>query len=47
MFPCSHLVALHEKPQQEAEMMKSSDEMMVGLHMDLKLHSYLGKLQVP
>jgi len=42
----SYWVALQEKQHQEVEMMKSLDEMMVGLHMGLKLHNYyLEKLQ--
>lgn len=41
----SYWAALQERQQQEAEMMKSLDEMMVDLHMDLKLHNYLEKLQ--
>lgn len=36
----SQLVALHEELQREVEMMESSNEMLVGLHMDLKLRNY-------
>jgi hypothetical protein len=43
----SHLVALHEELQREVEMMESSNEMLVGLHKDLKLRNYLEMLQVP
>jgi hypothetical protein len=39
-------VTLQEKQQQEVEMMKSLDEVMVDLHMGLKLRNYyLEKLQ--
>jgi hypothetical protein len=39
-------VALHEKQHLEVERMESLDEMMVDVHMGLKLHNYLEKLRV-
>lgn len=42
-FP--YWVALHEKQQHEMEVLKSLDGVMVDLHVGLKLHNYLEKLQ--
>jgi hypothetical protein len=41
----AYWVALQGRRQQEVEMMKSLGEMTVDLHMELKLHNYLEKLQ--
>ena len=40
----SYWVALHEKQHRGVERMESLDEMMVDVHMGLKLHNYLEKL---